>query len=361
MTTRRDVLAGGLATLAAPAFAQLRQPAATWEKLPTAAFRGKQDDVVILPSGAGWYGNGSGKLYRTADAGRSWTEAWSRPGTFVRALGFIDERRGFLGNIGPGYFPGVTDPEPLYVTADGGATWTPVAAPTGPKVAGICAIHVQRTPFINAGALDTRVTVRAAGRVGGPATMMTSRDAGATWTSEDLSARTAMILDVLFTSERVGFICGATDTEVESSRALILKTSDGGRTWREVYRGARGWELTWKAAFPTPRTGFITVQNYNPDKAVSQRTVAKTTDGGDTWRELPVVDDHAWRAFGVGFADERRGWIGGTTTGMETRDGGRTWTPAAMGRAVNKIRIVRSGAGIAAYAIGTELHRLAVA
>ena len=125
-----------------------------------------------------------------------------------------------------------------------------------------------------------------------------------------------------------------------------------------MYRGARGWELTWKAAFPSPLTGFVTVQNYNPDKTVSRRVVAKTINGGNSWRELPVIDDHAWRAFGVGFVDERYGWIGGTTTGLETRDGGRSWAPVDLGRAVNKIRVLRSGSGVHVHAIGTELRRL---
>jgi photosystem II stability/assembly factor-like uncharacterized protein len=218
---------------------------------------------------------------------------------------------------------------------------------------------VQRTPFINAGRLDHRMVVRAGGRVGGPAFLMTSRDAGASWTSQDLSAQTAMILDVLFTDERTGFICGATSANVEESRGLILRTRDGGATWREVYRGGRPWELTWKAAFPSKRVGYVTVQSYNPDKTVTGRVVAKTVDGGERWTELPVVDDHAWRAFGVGFADERTGWLGGSTTGMQTRDGGLTWTPVEMGRAVNKIRVVRADDGRRAiYAIGAELHTL---
>jgi photosystem II stability/assembly factor-like uncharacterized protein len=219
---------------------------------------------------------------------------------------------------------------------------------------------VHRTPFINAGQLDHRATIRAGGRVGGPAILMTSRDSGASWTSQDLGAQTAMILDVQFTDERTGFICGASSKDVQESRGVILKTRDGGATWREVYRGGRPWELTWKAAFPTKGVGFVTVQSYNPDKSVSQRVVAKTRDGGETWTEQPVVDDHAWRAFGVGFIDERTGWLGGTTTGMQTRDGGVTWTPVEMGKAVNKIRVVRSDAGASAFAIGTEVHKLSV-
>ena len=104
--------------------------------------------------------------------------------------------------------------------------------------------------------------------------------------------------------------------------------------------------------------GFTTVQNYNPDKAVSQRVVVKTTDGGVTWREIPLVDDFAARQFGVGFANAELGWVGTTTGGFETRDGGASWQKIEFGRAVNKVRIVPSGKGFVGYAIGVEMFKL---
>jgi photosystem II stability/assembly factor-like uncharacterized protein len=350
------------AFIAASAAAALPLPAAAqehaWIKLPTEPYRGKQDDVVFVDENVGWYGNGAGKLFKTTDGGRIWTQQLDRPGTFVRALGFVDADLGFLGNIGPDYFPGVTDATPLYRTRDGGASWEPVPI-DGPAVKGICAIDVLRTPFINAGVLDHRVTVRAGGRVGSPAFLATSRDGGETFTSEDLSAHTAMILDVQFVNEQVGFICGATAGDVQTSHALILRTGDGGATWQKVHEGARPWETTWKMSWPSPKVGYVTIQSYDPDTTKSARYVAKSIDGGLTWTELPWVDDHAVRAFGIGFVDDRRGWIGAVPGGFETRDGGQTWARVQMGNAVNKIRVVpRADGGKSVIGIGVELHRL---
>jgi hypothetical protein len=61
--------------------------------------------------------------------------------------------------------------------------------------------------------------------------------------------------------------------------------------------------------------------------------------------------------FGVGFVDESWGWVGTSTTGFETRDGGHRWRPIEMGRAVNKIRVLRSGTAVRAFAIGTQVYR----
>ena len=355
---RRVFLGTAAATALVPTVGWAQDTAGGWVKLPTEPYRGKQDDISFVDAMTGWYGNGAGKLFRTTDGGQTWVKQLDRPGTFVRALGFIDEKRGFLGNIGPDYFPNVSDTTPLYRTRDGGESWEPVVI-DGPPVKGICAIDILKTPFINAGELDHRVTVRAGGRVGTPAALATSRDGGETWTSEDMTAHTAMILDIHFVSERVGFIAGASDGDVQVSKAVILRTDDGGRSWTRVYEGSRPWELTWKMAWPSANVGYVTVQSYNPDPTASQRFVARTTDGGLTWTELPFVDNAAVREFGIGFVSETRGWVGAVPGGYETTDGGASWAPVQMGNAVNKVRIVPlPGGGHAVFAIGVELHRL---
>ena len=331
-------------------------PASTWRTLPTEPYRGKQDDIWFVSPEIGWFGNGAGKLYHTSDGGESWQKIWEQPGTFIRALGFIDARNGFLGNVGTDYYPNVTDTHPLYRTSDGGVTWTPVTAPGIEIVKGICGIDVLREQRIFQGALRENVIIHAAGRVGGPAAMLRSTDGGETWHVIDLSVHAGMILDVKFFDARNGFVCAASSSDLEQANALILRTSDGGETWVRAYQSNRVFENCWKMSFPTRQVGYATVQNYQEGRG--QRVVVKTTDGGVTWRELPLVDDVHAQEFGVGFVDERRGWVGTAVSGFETRDGGRSWTPVEMGRAVNKIRIVRNGARWRAYAIGVNVSRL---
>jgi photosystem II stability/assembly factor-like uncharacterized protein len=323
----------------------------TWTKLETVKYPGKQDDIFFLTPDLGWYCNGSGRIYKTRDGGASWAELIHQPGTFFRCIGFVDSLRGFAGNVGPGYFPGVTDSVPLYETRDGGVTWTPVTRIEGPPVRGLCAIDIRRSA-------SGKTTIHAGGRVGGPAALMRSDDGGATWRSRDLGARAGMILDVQFLDDTTGVLCAATASSSKESNALILTTGDGGATWVERYRSKRPYELTWKSAFPSRAVGYVTVQSYDPDSTVVRRVLAKTVDGGRTWQELVLADDFRLREFGVGFADERTGWVGGSTSGYETTDGGASWRKVEMGRAVNKIRVLRTAAGVTGYAIGVDVHKL---
>ena len=354
MFTRRQVMVAGSAW--AVAGEVCAAPAAAWRRLPTEPFRGKQDDIAFVSPNIGWYGNGSGKLFRTTDGGETWTQVWEQPGTFIRALGFVDARNGFLGNVGTEYYPGVTDTRPLYRTRDGGVTWAPVEAPGIDIVKGICGIDVVHETRIFQGETRTVPVIHAAGRVGGPATMLRSVDGGDTWKVIDLREQAGMILDVKFFDARNGLVCAATSSDTEEGHALILRTRDGGATWTKAYQSGRKFENCWKMSFPSRQVGYATVQNY--EQGTTKRVVVKTTDGGESWRELPLVDDARVRQFGVGFVDEQRGWVGTTTTGFETRDGGQTWAPVAMGQAVNKIRVLRAGPGFRAFAIGVQVHRL---
>lgn len=324
-----------------------------WSKVQTTPYRlnNKQDALDFAGPQFGWYGNGTGTVYRTTNAGQTWKPVWSRRGTYVRAIAFADERLGFLGNIGPGYFPNVRDQRPLYVTRDGGVRWSPVQA-TGHQVSGICAIDVLKIG-------DRVAAIRAGGRVGGPAGLLESFDGGRTFAGRDLSEVTGMILDIRFLDEQVGFIAGASEAAEEKAHARILKTVDGGKTWHVVFESDRAGDNNWKLAFPSPQIGYATIISYQAPDGEAQGYVVKTEDGGEHWQRQTVTRDPQWIPYGINFLDERRGWVGGSTGGYETTDGGITWTRSEMGSSVNKIRFVKHADGsTTGFAIGKDLHRL---
>jgi photosystem II stability/assembly factor-like uncharacterized protein len=339
--------------IATPAVAQTSTNE-TWTKLPTEPYtlNNKQDAIAFADALTGWYGNGTGRIYRTDDGGESWYHIWSHQGTYVRALEFADGNTGFLGNVGPGYFPGVTDRQPLYVSHDAGVHWTAVRPLAGRQITGVCAIDVLK--------VDGKVlAVRAGGRVGGPAGLLESFDEGRTFRARDMSALTGMILDIHFVDANTGFIAGASEAAEDKAHARILKTSDGGKSWRAVFDSDRAGDNNWKLAFPSSRVGYATIISYQAPSNEARGYVVKTEDGGEHWRRLTVTQDREWIPYGINFLDDERGWVGGSTGGYGTRDGGKTWIAEDMGLSTNKIRFVpRADDGITAFAIGKDLYKL---
>jgi photosystem II stability/assembly factor-like uncharacterized protein len=106
-------------------------------------------------------------------------------------------------------------------------------------------------------------------------------------------------------------------------KGTILTTSDGGRTWVRVWRGAR--ELD-QVDFVSASTGWV----------LGDHLLLGTVDGGRHWRQLG--QPRVGRLRQVHFASPSQGWgvAGGAdqhdersipaTTLVHTSDGGRTWT-----------------------------------
>ena len=281
----------------------------TWKKLETEDYKGKQDDITFIDENTGWYVNGFGNIFHTEDGGATWQNQLKKEGTFFRTIAFIDKNVCFAGTVGTDYFPNVKDSIPLYGTKDGGKTWNPVKY-KGPYVKGLCAIDVVKEQVINSGNIDYKYHLFAVGRVGSPANFMVSHDSGETWTSNSMDKDCKMLFDIKMFNKIEGFACAASSDDMATSNAVILKTKDGGKTWKKVYQSKRPFECTWKASFPTKKVGYVTIQSYNPDEKVNQQHVAKTIDSGKTWKELDLVADAKSREFGVGFIDENHGFVG---------------------------------------------------
>ena len=336
---------------------EIKLPENGWKKLNTDRYPGKQDDIAFINENEGWYINGYGSIYHTQNGGENWEKQLEKKGTFFRCIAFVDSLRGFAGTVGTDYFPDVTDTIPLYGTIDGGKTWNPVQY-SGPYVKGLCAIDIVKEQYINHGKIDYKFHIYGVGRVGSPANMIVSHDGGLTWTSNSMNNDCKMLFDIKMFDKNNGFVCAASDEDIEKSNALILKTNDGGKTWKKVYQSNRPFEGTWKVSFPTKEVGYVTIQSYNPDPSIKQQRIAKTTDGGETWKEINLVEDAGAREFGVGFIDKNHGFVGTMNSGYETKDGGKTWEKVNLGMACNKIRIYKDANGKTyGYAIGVDVFK----
>lgn len=339
--------------LSSSAFTQ--QTVQVWSKLKTEPYPGKQDDITFVNERLGWYVNGFGAIYHTQNGGETWTKQLEQKGTFFRCITFLDSLKGFAGTVGTDYFPNVTDSIPLYGTENGGVTWKPVAY-KGPYVKGLCAIDVIREQYINHGVLDVKYHLYAVGRVGTPANIMISNNDGKTWVSRSMEQYGKMLFDIKMFDTKNGIACSASDEDISKANALILKTSDGGQTWKNVYQSTRPLETVWKVSFPGEQVGYATIQSYDP--ANTQQRVVKTIDGGISWREINLCDDASAREFGIGFIDDLHGFVGTMNSGYETKDGGNTWQKIDLGKACNKIRMYRDDNGkVYGYAIGVDVMK----
>lgn len=317
----------------------------------------RHDDIFFVNEFVG-YAVKNSSIHKTTDGGETWEEKLSQPGTHFRSIGFLSETRGFAGNLGvESYDRNVTDPNVLYETFDGGDTWSVVAGINETGIAGLCAFHVLDSSHIYG-----------VGRVRGPAFLIKSTDAGATWSAVDLTAAGVMnaLMDVHFKDPMNGFVVGMDDNPYAVNCATpyfgrIAKTTDGGETWTPVLTTEVSCSYFWKMSWPTANVGYVSLQQNGPHDEV---VFYKTIDGGETWtsHEIPFseIGTTSFYLQGIGFVDEDEGWMGGNSNAppgsfIHTTDGGVTWTPDGYDNTarINKIRFVSPLLG---FASGTKIH-----
>ena len=86
-----------------------------------------------------------------------------------------------------------------------------------------------------------------------------------------------MLFDIKMLDTKNGIACSASDADISKSNALILRTSDGGKTWVTVYQSTRPLETACKVSFADDMVCYATIQSYDP--ANVQQRIAKTVDG----------------------------------------------------------------------------------
>jgi photosystem II stability/assembly factor-like uncharacterized protein len=315
------------------------------------AYASRINDNFFLNAQRGWAVNGIGQIHRTTDGGVTWTKQFDKTSfTHFRSVGFFDSLKGYAGALGWGDVNNTAakDTVILYKTTDGGASWSPEHQLSSASIKrGFCGMHVFNDSIIYA-----------VGRVRGPAWFYRTTDRGATWTAKDMNGYTAGLIDVRFFSKDTGMIVGLTNTTHESSRAIILRTTDGGDTWDTVYTTNRTNEWAWKITFPSRNTGYVSLQR---NSNVAPVYILKTTDGGISWTEK-LFSATGYFVQGIGFLNDTLGWAGGTSLApKQTTDGGTTWTSITIGNSLNRFRKINdslmyvSGAGMWKYSPGTAL------
>jgi photosystem II stability/assembly factor-like uncharacterized protein len=110
---------------------------------------------------------------------------------------------------------------------------------------------------------------------------------------------------------------------ISGQRGLVGRSTDGGTSF------------TWRKVKSYEKMDFRTLHAFNKKCAViatagTPASILRTTNGGKTWSEVYRSDDSLMFFDGVGFWDDNRGLIFGDPIKgkmflMETFDGGKTW------------------------------------
>lgn len=217
-------------------------------------------------------------VWTTSDGGRGWTLhlPYLRSvdtGTYVS---FVDATHGWL-----------AQGHDIYVTADGGATWT-------------------RQTTVGATLVDIATVDRThAWAVGDDGSLARTTD-GIRW-AELATPPHTYPPEMQFVDPDHGWL--------DLGKQGLYATADGGTTWSPLPDPAR--RAVYGLSFVSPQVGWI----------IDPFAVFKTSDGGQSWhRQLSTsgyLEDSA-------FADAQHGWVFGQRAALRTNDSGRTWTEADL-------------------------------
>lgn len=156
------------------------------------------------------------------------------------------------------------------------------------------------------------------GFAGGPSsTLWVTEDAGRTWLPQPIDdVVRATIRDVEFADEMNGFAIGAFFT------GLVWKTSDGGRTWTRRSVNV----VPFSVDFVDPLNGWVAGL---PSPFGTGGPIARTTDGGATWRVQ--ASDLQAEIRSIKFVDKYHGVAAGRNgLVLFTSDGGTTWVRKSL-------------------------------
>jgi photosystem II stability/assembly factor-like uncharacterized protein len=206
---------------------------------------------------------GGDALVKSTDVGVNWMPVPSFPGHSIQDISFCDPLHGVIGTDGA-----------LFVTSDGGATWT--------------------SPFVGAAYNFSQVYCAAAGRVVhalnfSNSFLISTKDAGVTWQSVS-AGRILGQTAHCFAIARDGtiYVFSANGTGV-SQHGWITSSSDFGTTWSGTSTLVDG--DSWSLAADSCDAHSLLLMNEDcatTNDGLSQ--IFRTTNAGGSWVSLPAAE-----------------------------------------------------------------------
>ena len=210
-------------------------------------------------------------------------------------------------------------------TGDGGATWKKLS------------VTSDALDFRDIDAIDENTAYVLSIGNGAASRIYKTLDGGATWVLQFRNEDPKVFLDAMsFWDADHGIVIG----DSVDGKFYILTTANGGRDWSRVPADALPPALENEGAFAASGTNIAV---YGKGSAwiglgaAARARVLRTTDGGRTWKvsETPLKSGASSGIFSIAFSDQKHGVIVGGDYQKEkeavdnlalTDDGGATWT-----------------------------------
>lgn len=234
----------------------------------------------------------NGKLTRSTDGGHHWGTIQVPTSEDLRDSWFVNETDGFVIDTA-GKALATVDGGGSWTLLDTGTTAVPSAvyAPDSNLVLLFGPRGVRRstdggqTPFDavdskaarTATLVDYDRTSSSALYAFGPKALIRSTNGGASWKKVKGPVKKPRYQKVDFVSSKVGYAL--------MTNGRVYSTRNGGKKWRET--GGVGTASAYDISFGDARSGFLSIPSFGPgnrDGGGSNGWVLRTSDGGATWR-----------------------------------------------------------------------------
>jgi photosystem II stability/assembly factor-like uncharacterized protein len=235
-----------------------------------------------------------GALALTSDAGRTWTTLAVPTSSDLIDSVFATPGTGYALDARGGLFK-TSNAGTTWQTLDTGTTVAPqaLAAPAPDVVVLVGPRGIRRgkgsgQPQAVGGRAVSKATLRwvntrprllVASGPGGKAVFL-SRDSGSTWTAVKLPKKVRVgASGADFVTSKLGFVV--------DSRTRLWKTANGGKSWIQLLGTGTG-DL-FSVSMADARQGFIAVNAFGRNGPGSPAFVMRTSDGGRTWRPQAIA------------------------------------------------------------------------
>jgi photosystem II stability/assembly factor-like uncharacterized protein len=295
------------------------------------------NDVAFGDAQNAWAVGGGGTIMHSTDAGVTWLAQSAPTAEPLGSVHFSDATHGWAvgGSNWDSDMTGDAFTGVILGTEDGGTTWTSQLQLSDKAVADVAFVSAQQGWAVGSRGLILHTT-----------------DGGQTWAPQT-SGVPRNLMSVVFVDAQHGYVGGAD--------GIVLSTSDGGLTWTRLKAAERAVDWVDVSSLAADGNGTIWAGLGSHTMTGTFPRLARSSNGGRTWRQVDVGWDYdVWHVAAFGQRILAAGPLAGDSVGVTaggasrvlmSADGGATWSSHIVGPGVTLNSVAFDGAG-GACAVG---------